>query len=595
MDERQAHVHENFPTGSWLSDPEHVARVMEWVTYWRRNAARFIEYYFGVTLFMYERIILFLMEFYPSICIVAARSSAKSYIIALFACKEAILKPGSIIVIGSATKKQARLIVSEKIKKNIMPGSPLLQQEIASIRDSANEIEVIFHNGSSIIVVVANDNSRGYRANVLIYEEFRMITKYVVDSVFSPFLIARQAPFMQMQIKEYEALREEPKEIYISSAWYCSHWMWGTIKGFTNDMLTNGASLMIAMDYSVLLAHGIKTVSYLQKERRKMDSITFAIEYENRMIRENTKAYFTRDMFTKNSVLKNPFYPRSNEEVLSRARRKTAMPKQPGEIRIVSCDMAFEGGSKNDNSIFSLIRALPERKEYKMQDSHGDRIEVEDGYRRQLVYLEPVSEFETSKQAIRIKQLYEDFEADYCVLDARNGGILIYDALAKILYDEERNIEYAPWTCMNDDKAASRIVIAGQLPVVYLVKASVELNSKIATTFRKTLENGMFELLVNPQEGEEELATLYPDYLTADVDRQILYERPFLETAAFIHEAIELEYTVMSQTGMIRVEERSGERKDRYTSVSYGNYFINLMEQERISSGGSYGFVPLYN
>lgn len=149
MDGRQKHVHEHFSPNSKLNDPEFVKKLLDWITFWRRNPSRFVQRYFGITLYLYQHIILYLMDIFPSICIVAARSAAKSFIIAVYACKEAILRPGSLIVVASATKKQARLIVSEKIAKEILPRSPLLQQEIKTIKDNQNDIEVKFNNGSS--------------------------------------------------------------------------------------------------------------------------------------------------------------------------------------------------------------------------------------------------------------------------------------------------------------------------------------------------------------------------------------------------------------------------------------------------------------
>lgn len=278
-----------------------------------------------------------------------------------------------------------------------------------------------------------------------------------------------------------------------------------------------------------------------------------------------------------------------------RARNLYAIPRQQGEIRIISCDIATEGGDSNDNSIFSCIRALPESMEYKTSDVNGEHIEVKQGYRRQVVYMEPQTEFETTKQAIRIKQLFTDFDADYCVLDTRNAGIAIYDALAKVLYDVERNVEYEPWSCMNDDNLRSRIVIAGQKEVVYSIKAQLETNSKIAVCMKNTLNSKMIELMVPNQEGVEELQRIVPDYETADVETQLFYERPFLETVALINEMIGLEYTVQNQTGLIKIEERSGARKDRYTSVSYGNYFIELLEQDLFSDSSEYEYVTFYN
>lgn len=119
MDERQAALHEHFPSTHYLHKQENVMRLMEWITFYRRNPSRFVEHYFGIVLHLYQHIILYLMEFVPSFCIVAARSAAKSFLIAIFACKEAILRPGAKIVVASATKKQARLIVSEKIKRSL--------------------------------------------------------------------------------------------------------------------------------------------------------------------------------------------------------------------------------------------------------------------------------------------------------------------------------------------------------------------------------------------------------------------------------------------------------------------------------------------
>lgn len=109
---------------------------------------------------------------------------------------------------------------------------------------------------------------------------------------------------------------------------------------------------------------------------------------------------------------------------------------------------------------------------------------------------------------------------------------------------------------MNDDKLKARIVIAGQKEAVFSVKASLELNSKIAVSMRDSLNNRMIELMVSNQEGVEELQRLYPEYVSADVDTQLFYERPFLETVALINEMIGLEYTVQNQTNLIKIEER---------------------------------------
>lgn len=593
MDERQKNLHTNFPQSHYLSDPTHIKRLLDWMTFYRRNIARFVQHYFGITLHLYQYIILSLMSVFPSICIVAARSSAKSFLIAIYACAECILRPGSKVVIASATKKQARLIVSEKIKKELVPVSPLLAAEISGFKDNQNDVEVTFHNTSSIVVVVGNENARGYRATILIYEEFRMIAKKVIDSVLSPFLVVRQAPFLFLD--EYSKMVEEPKEIYISSAWYKSHWMWTLMKSFVTEMFTKKTACVLAMDYSIVLRHGIKTRNYLIKERKKLDPISWAIEYENTMISENKHAYFSYEMLNNNRVTKRAFYPRQDMDVVSRTKNKYAIPKQAGEIRIISCDIAMETKETSDNSVISCIRLLPESREYKSSDVAGEHIEVKQGYKRQVPYLEAVDNKETTRQAIRIKQLYYDFDADYCVLDARNAGISVYDQLAKTLYDQDRNIEYKPWKCMNDKEMAERINIAGAEENVFAIKASTELNSAIAVAMRTALNDKMIDLLVNNEEGVDEIQSHIPEYASESVDMQIFYERPYQETTALVNEMIRLEYTILEQTRLVRIENTSKSHKDRYTSVSYGNYFASLLEQDLLSDNSDYEFTPLVN
>ena len=93
---------------------------------------------------------------------------------------------------------------------------------------------------------------------------------------------------------------------------------------------------------------------------------------------------------------------------------------------------------RNDNSVSVFIRLIPESVQHEIINEDGERTVNQAGYRRLVSYIEANKGRDVDKQAIRIKRLCADFEADYIVLDSRNGGILLYDRLAKVLYDEER-------------------------------------------------------------------------------------------------------------------------------------------------------------
>ena len=594
LDKRQLSVCDNLPSEHWLSNKNNLLKFYEWNTFFRENLDMYAEIYFGFALYPYQHLELYELNKNTLIDITGSRATAKTYIIAIFAVCKASLYPNSKIVICSATKGQSKLVVSEKIKNELMSQSPMLCREIKSIKDNQNDVIVYFRNGSTIKVLPSSENARGNRSTVTIYEENRMIDKFIIDSVISPFAIIRPVPYLKYE--EYADLVEEPTEVYISSAWYASHWMNTLIQDTYKAMLKGEKQCVIGLDYSVSLKHKIKTKNQILKDKRKFDPITFRIEYNNEMIKENTSAFFTYKMFTDNQRNKKPLYPRFDVDVLSKRKNPYSVSKQQGEIRILSCDMAFAEGKHNDNSIFTCMRLIPESTTYTVQSEGGTSKEISQGYRKIVSYIESIQGGDITRQAIRIKQLYEDLSCDYVVLDTRNGGLACYDLLAKVMYDESRDKEYQPWVCMNDDSIANRIKTIGALPVLFAINASQKLNSEIANEMRIALTNNMIDFLIPFNEAVESTLTKIPEYMSAiDVDTQLFYEQPYLETQELINECVELTYERKEQTGLIVISEQGANRKDRYTSVSYGVHFASLLEQDLLSDNSDYDYVPLYN
>ena len=594
-DSKQALLHTKFPNGHFLSNKKNCEHALLWNTFFRRNLHRFAMDYLGLKLHLYQQIILYFMGISQFIVIIASRAAAKSFIIAIYACCMCILRPHTQVVIGSSTKKQAKLIINNKIKKELMAWSPMLRKEVDYIRDNGDETELVFRNKSSIVVIVANDNARGVRSNVLVREEFRMIDKHVDDSVMSPFQTVRNAPYMLDDFyKGNPDLQEEPVDIYISSSWYDNgHWMWKIVDDAASDMLNDQPSMILAFDESIVLKSGIKTRKQLIKEKRKQDPLTWRMEYLNERIVENTAAFFTYSMLTQNQTYKQVFYPRLNEDVIHNKKNKFAIPRQKGEIRIVACDIAFVENKANDNSIFSCMRLIPETISHQNEQKN---IEMIQGYNRIVPYIQSVQGGDTTRQAMAIRRLYEDFDADYIVLDTRNGGIAILDMLSKVMYDDERKIEYAPLKCMNNDNFADRIKNANALPVIYAVNATQQLNSDIAFSFRQALTEKKVELLIGFNDALDEILTNMNEYNNARTGKeQAFYEAPFLETQMLISETSDLVYEKMPQTGVIKIHEQGNNRKDRYTSVSYANYFADLLEQDLLSDNQEYDFCCLYN
>lgn len=594
-DERQANLYKKFPSTHFLSNPKNVHNTFLWSTLFSRNFHKLATDYLGIKLHLYQQLILYLMGISQLIVIVACRAAAKSFIIALYACCKAIIKPGSKIVLGSATRGQSKLIISEKIKNELMNMSSALCKEIRDIKDSANESIVYFKNGSTIKVFTANEFARGLRSTDAVREEFRQIDKNIDDSVISPFQTIRQAPYMiDPYYSSIEDLKEDPIDIYISSSWFDDgHWMWDIVDQAYKDMLDDGRSAMLAFDESITLKHNIRTQRQMQQEKKKQDPITWQIEFLNLRIRNNASAFFTYSMLMDNQTLRQVFYPRNHKDVKYHKKNKYAIPKQDGEIRAISCDIAFVEGKQNDNSIYSCVRGIPESLTYTTENSE---IEVKQGYKRQYSYIESNQIGDTTKQAIRIRQLYEDFEADYIVLDCRNGGLQILYTLGKTLYDEERGVEYPPLKCMNNDTYAEVVRNPNAPAVIYAINATQQLNSEIAYSFRRSLMEHRSEFLVNYNIAKESILSENEDYMNEfNVEVQLEYERPFLETQAMISECAELLYEKSPQTGVVKIYEQGGNRKDRYTSCSYASYFFDHLEIDMLSVSSDFEFGIFIN
>ena len=589
-DKNQLSLYKNFPSTNYLSNQNNVLHVLAWGTFFRRNMHRFVTDYLKISLYEYQAIAIYEMGVSNLICIIASRNSAKSFLVAVYAVARCLLYKGTKFRIGAATEKQAKLIVSEKIIDELCDWSPILRKEIDSYGVRSNDIFVKFRNGSKITVFVANENARGLRSNVIAREECRQIKKKVEDSVISPFQTPRKPKYMLKEdYKNNPILKEEPIDIYISSSWYDDgNWMWNISDQALDAMKKRKGGVMLAFDESITLKHDLKTIDQLIKEKKKQDPATWQIEFLNLKVRDAVSSYFTYGMLINRQKLRQVFYPRDSIDFKIGKKNKFAIPKQDNEIRIISNDIAFVAGKQNDNSVYSCIRAIPESITY---ENENNVVEVKQGFRRQYPYIESNQIGDTTKQAVRIRQLYEDFGGDYIVIDARNGGGQIVYSLQKVLYDEEREIEYSPLLCMNNDDYAKVCQDPNAKACIYVINATQNLNSEIAIAFRKNLVENRIDFLVNYNIAKEDILNNYKEYKEAiDLDKQVEFENPFLETQIMISECAELKYEKMPQTGLIKIYEQGSNKKDRYTSVSYGSYFIDQLELDLLSGNSDYDF-----
>lgn len=553
-------------------------RIKSWVTFYRNNISFFIEHYMGVKLFPYQRFWVNLISRSTQFVGVASRASAKSWLIAVYCIARCILYPGTTIALASSTKAQAGLIISEKCT-SLRDEHPNIARETAGIVTNQNKWEMTFHNGSKITVVISGEGGRGFRSHVTVLEERRLIPNAIIDSVIRPFLVSRQPPYMKKpEYAEIDELREEPIEIIITSAYYKSHEWWPETKKFLKMMASGDPDVKaVFFDYLISLRHGIKTKKQMVKEKEKFDPISFLMEYGNIPYGSSSKSFYKMGLF--NRTIKRSWRPIRDETYLTTKKNNYDIPKLNEEVRVISVDVAMRAGATNDNTIITCSRLLPTRK----------------GWHSEIVYIESHNGKNTSLQALRIKQIYTEFQSDVLVLDIANAGISIFDSLSSITKDEARGVEYPPYTVMVsehiDDKVYTelydRTLGKDAIACIFPISASSSLNSLIAIKFKERLKKKLVSFLVDDNTEEEFLIKSgNKDILEQDESETRAYLlQAHLQTSLLINECIALEMVL--QNGLIKLVEPAGARKDRYTSCSYLNYYVSLMDIDLLKDKNS--------
>ena len=426
--------------------------------------------------------------------------------------------------------------------------------------------------------LVVNNNLA--RANILILDEFRLIDKTVLDSVLRKFKSAPRQP-AYLKKPEYAHLQEPNKEFYLSSAWMKSHWSWDKVCDFFDAMIDGRKYFVCNLPYQMAIKEGLLMREQVENEMSEntFNEIQWSMEMMGLFFGESEKAFFKMSDLNDNRVMSKPLYPREYYNLIKDKDFKYE-PKKEGEIRLVSCDISVMGSSKNNNdaSIFTIMRLIPNEKK-----TH---------YNKYVCYMESSEGGNTQLQALRIRQLYEEFECDYIVLDTNGIGAGVYSALATNLYDTANDKEYPAVSCINDEAMAELCPYEDAEKIIYSIKADNRLNNDKDVWTREDFKQGKLRLLINEFEGKEILKGL-KGFKDLTVEDQTKLQLPYLQTTLLINELINLE-KVPTENGLIKLKEPSGKRKDRYSSVTYAVYIAKQLENELKPKNTNIDYTKLF-
>lgn len=547
--------------------------LLEWIDFFRLNPHRLITDYYGLTLYDFQKIVLYEMDTHSAVIFVGSRGIAKSTLTLLFAIERATLYPHQQVVIVSPTREQSGRFIGKV--REFMRDSPNLRAEIKELHLSAQNSSIEFQNGSKIFAVPYGENALGIRCHILIVDEFVRTEKDVVNRVFVPFLTSLRTPrYTQLTPAERAALPEEQnKQLYLSSIRGADEWSYKELESYLKYMSQDD------MRYYVHIApyeFGVKN-KFINKSvieqsfKSNTENLDMVMaEYLCRPERGSENNFFKYVSLLKCQDNIKALYAMSDEEYIyyknDFTKWKFYQEKLPNEIRLLCIDIALIESAANDNTAMWVLRLIPDGGKYK----------------KIAAYCESMHGANAIIQAKRFKQLFYEMQCDYAIIDTNGVGAGVYDVLTDSTYDDARGVTYPSWTVVNpeDVKMSNR---AGQIsnnsvPVVYSVKTPADLLYNMIINAKNIFDKQDISFLMDTDDAVEYLNAHYEFYNIENSEDRARILNPYAQTKVFINEAINLQQYISG--GYIKLKEKSGRRKDRVMALIYGLWYATVLENQ---------------
>ena len=502
---------------------------------------------------------------------IASRGQGKTFISAVYCVTRCILYPGTKVCIASGTRGQA-INVLEKITLELKPNSPELRYEIREEKINGTNAYISFHNTSVIKVVTASDSSRGNRGNVLLLDEYRLISKDIIATVLSKFLTQQRMP-RYSELSDAERQKEYAKEknltLYLSSAYWKDHWSYtkcvDTLKAMCDP---DRRQFVCSFPYQLSIFEGLLQPDFVADEMSESDfsDIKFSMEMGALFYGSDEDSFFDFSSISKNRKIKYPLLPNRLSVKVGNNVNVRIPPKQYGEFRIISADIALMSSKKHNNDATAIFinRMVPTR---------GGR------YINNIIYTDTYEGLRTEHQALEIRRLYDEYMCDYIVLDTNGLGLGVYDCLSREIVDTDTGEIYPALSCCNNTEMASRCTVPGAEKVIWSIKASAQFNSDCAFLLREGFRSGRIRLLETEYDAESSLNEIR-GYKSLNPPEQLAFQMPYIQTTLLIDELTKLMHE--ESGGKVKVTERPGMRKDRYSSLSY-NYYVAIQIENKSS------------
>lgn len=364
-------------------------------------------------------------------------------------------------------------------------------------------------------------------------KEYAQIPKHLLDIVVQPMLNVKRG---------YEVGKDnDPNDLgnrllITSSAYYKHNHLWEILQHSVEEMANGNRKYFASvLDYTVGVAVGLFDEDHIEKEKKRLSSDDFDMEYGCQFINVAKDAFISPvDMNNCSHIKKIEVEGLKNFEY------------------VMAVDVArAENGDNTAIHIFKILwrKAHPEA---------------------QLVYTQTLNGAKFEYQALMIRYLLKKFpNVSRIYMDTQNMGRLLADELEKEFYDMEEEKYYPPLIDMNDEQAMRNI--SNGIPMVYGIIPDQRNNHAMGLAVKKYTQKGwlsMYSLQAGDDKAHKDIQ------LTEEEERQVL------EAEATRREILHIK--AKPSGNFFKFEPvRRNRRKDRWSAMGLGLYGIDLLFEER--------------
>lgn len=226
------------------------------------------------------------------------RGCGKTFVAAVYCFLQCIFEPNTKILIAGPTFRTSRFIFNYLEKFVDSRGGELLAQCFGARAKRSDQFEWSINGGSITAIPLNGEKIRGFRANVLLLDEFLLLPEDIVKTVLMPFLVAPQNIKERLEIKEIETdlinkgfLKEEERTVFknnskmiaLSSASYTFENLYKTYQEWTENIYSKEvgeATYFISqLGYDALPPEMIDKTIIEEAQNGGMSNSSFVREY----------------------------------------------------------------------------------------------------------------------------------------------------------------------------------------------------------------------------------------------------------------------------------------------------------------------------